>query len=108
MTYPSDLSRAQFEKIRPLLEGARKHTRPRTHDLYDVFNGLQYLLKSGCQWRMIPKEYPDWETIYAYFRIWSKAPSGHRESLLAQVLKKIGQGRTYTAWQTRQDVLSHR
>ena len=52
-TYPSDITREQFEKIRPILEGARKKTRPRTIDLYDVFCGLLYLLKSGCQWRMI-------------------------------------------------------
>ncbi len=107
MHYPSDLTRAQFEKIRPLLESARKKTRPRTHDLYDVFNGLQYLIKSGCQWRMIPKEYPDWHTIHAYFRIWSEVPRGEEESLLAQVLKKISRSGTYKKWQATQDLIRY-
>jgi transposase len=57
-TYPSDICRDQFEEIRPILESARKHTRPRTIDLYDVFCGILYILKSGCQWRMLPVEYP--------------------------------------------------
>ena len=55
-TYPCDLSREAFEEIRPLLESVRKQTKPRTVDLYDVFCGVLYLLKSGCQWRMLPTE----------------------------------------------------
>lgn len=54
-SYPSDISREQFEKIKPVLESARKKTRPRRIDLYDIFCGVLYLLKSGCQWRMLPK-----------------------------------------------------
>ncbi|MGQ5525588.1 transposase, partial [Chitinimonas sp. PSY-7] len=54
--YPSDISREQFEAIRPLLENARKKTSPRRVDLYDVFCAVLYLLKSGCQWRMLPSE----------------------------------------------------
>ncbi|WP_292977588.1 transposase, partial [Nitrosomonas sp.] len=52
--YPSDISREQFERVRLLLEGARKKTRPRTVDLYEVFCAVLYLLKSGCQWRLLP------------------------------------------------------
>ena len=47
--YPSDISPEQFEQIRPLLESVRKRTKPRTVDLYEVFNAVLYLLKSGCQ-----------------------------------------------------------
>jgi len=45
--YPSDISREMFEQIRPLLEGVRKQTKPRTVDLYEVFCAVLYLLKSG-------------------------------------------------------------
>ena len=51
--YPSDISRAQFEEIRSILESARKRTKPREVDLYEVFCGLLFVLKSGCQWRML-------------------------------------------------------
>ena len=88
-SYPSDISREQFERIRPLLEGARKTTRPRTVDLYEVFCAVLYLLKSGCQWRMLPREFPKWPTIYAYFVIWNEI-SEDGVSLLERTLKKSG------------------
>jgi len=70
-SYPSNISREQFSKIQPLLLSTRKATRPRKLDLYDVFCAVLYLLKSGCQWRMIPSDFPDWHSVYTYFRIWS-------------------------------------
>lgn len=89
-SYPSDISREQFDKIRPQLESLRKKTRPRVIDLYDVFCGILYILKSGCQWRMLPKEFPKWRTCHHYFSIWSKKPEGKSESILEEILKKIG------------------
>jgi len=47
--YTSNITREQFELIREDLENARKRTRPRTVDLYEVFCGVQYLLTTGCQ-----------------------------------------------------------
>ena len=87
-SYPSDITREQFAQILPLLESARRRTKPRTVDLYDVFCGVLYLLKSGCQWRMLPVDFPDWRTCYKYFRQWSERPSPEEESILERVLKK--------------------
>jgi transposase len=86
--YPSDISREQFERIRPLLETARKKTKPRDLDLYDLFCGILYVLKSGCQGRMVPKEFPDWSNVYAYFRKWSAKREG-QPSLLEEALKNV-------------------
>jgi transposase len=60
------LSREDFEKIKGLLEGVRKRTKLRTLDMYEVFCGVLYLLRSGCQWRMLPQDFPKWQTVYAY------------------------------------------
>jgi transposase len=57
-SYPSDISREQFETIRELLESARRKTSPRRVDIYEVFCAVLYLLRSGCQWRMLPEEFP--------------------------------------------------
>ncbi len=54
-----------------LLEEVRKRTKPRTVDLHEVFNAVLYLLKSSCQWRMLPEGFPNWCTVYAYFAKWS-------------------------------------
>ena len=63
-------------------------------DLYDVFCGVLYLLKSGCQWRMLPADFPDWHTCYKYFRQWSERPGPDEDTILEQVLKKwVGEAR---------------
>jgi len=62
--YTSNITRKQFELIREDLENARKRTRPRTVDLYEV-----YLLTTGCQWRNLPSDFPHWKTVYAYYQI---------------------------------------
>ncbi len=56
--YPTDITRKQFEHIRPLLESGLKKTAPRKVDLYEVFCAILYLLKSACQWRVLPEGFP--------------------------------------------------
>lgn len=104
--YPSDISREQFEIIRPILDNVRKKTKPRQIDLYEVFCGILYVLKSCCQWRMLPSDFPKWQTVYSYFKIWSNSEND-KESTLQEVLKKIGRERTYQKWQELQDEFLH-
>ena len=86
--YPSHITHEQFEKIAPLLLSARKITRPRQLDLYQVFCAILFLLKTGCQWRMLPNDFPKWQSVYFYFRIWS-TKKNNGDSLLEQALKKL-------------------
>ena len=58
--------------------------------MYDVFCGVLYILKSGCQWRMLPANFPKWRTCNEYFRIWSEKKNGEY-SILDQILKKLVQ-----------------
>ncbi|MEL7431232.1 MAG: transposase [Chlamydiota bacterium] len=94
-----------FNKIEPDLASVRKKTRPRKVDLYDIFCGILYLLKSGCQWRMLPKEYPSWELCYYYFSLWKKQTKEGYESILAKVLKKIGWRGPKEQWSEREKQL---
>ena len=106
-SYPSDISREQFEVIKPLLESARRKTSPRRVELYEVFCAVLYLLRSGCQWRMLPDEFPKWRTVHSYFAIWSEPREGG--SLLEQALKKSGwRGPRETGAQRLQHALDHR
>ena len=88
LVYPSEISREQFESIRPVLERARKRTAPRQVDLYDIFNGILYVLREGCRWRSLPREYPKWQLVYYYFRVWKE--DRKEGSILQQALKKSG------------------
>lgn len=105
--YPSDISRVQFEQMRLLLESARKKTSPRRIDLYEVFCAVLYLLKSGCQWRMLPGEFPKWRTVHSYFAIWSEADKDG-VSLLEHALKKSGWRGSYETGAQRLHVLFDR
>ena len=103
-SYPSDITREQFAKILPILESARKKTRPRTVDLYDVFCAVLYMLRTACQWRMFPKDFPNPKTIYAYFKIWSEKPNETQPSILQDVLKKIGRRNEIKRWQNLENL----
>ena len=87
--YPSDISRKQFNVILPELEKARKKTKPRQLDLYAVFNGLLYVIRTGCRWRALPKDYPKRRSVHNYLLIWSETPADKSESVLDVVLKKL-------------------
>ena len=87
-SYPSDITREQFEKTRSILESARKKTKPRVLDLYDNFCAVLYIVKSGCQWRMLPDDFPKWNVVYFYFQIWSKKEEGE-ESILEKALREL-------------------
>ncbi|MGB4336852.1 MAG: IS5 family transposase [Chromatiaceae bacterium] len=87
--YPSDISREQFEVIRPKLEGFRRKTKPRMLDLYDVFCGMRYVLNSGCQGRMLPSDYPPPHTVYTYFRQWAAKPFTDQPSLVESLLQDL-------------------
>ena len=86
--YPSDITREQFELIREDLENAKKTTKPREIDLYSVYCAILYLNKSGCQWDMIPSDYPKRGIVRYYYDVWSsKRKDG--STILSDVLKKI-------------------
>lgn len=66
--YPSDLTDAEWEFIAPLLPKPALRGRRRVTDLRDVLNAIRYLVRSGCEWRMLPTHFPPWQTVYWWFR----------------------------------------
>lgn len=66
--YPSDLTNEEWERIGPLLPQHCAAGRPRRTDLREVLNALGYLVRTGCGWRMLPKDFPPWRTVYWWFR----------------------------------------
>jgi len=70
--YPSDITREQFALIEEDLKSAKKATRPREVDLYEIFCAILYILKNGCTWRALPHDFPDWNLVYYYKVAWSQ------------------------------------
>ena len=89
LQFASDVSREQFERVRPMLEGARRRTRPRKHDLYAVFCAVLYFLESGVAWRSMPNGFPPWRTVHEYFTQWTDAKPP-QPTLLETALAETG------------------
>lgn len=65
--YPTDLTDEQWSHIAPLIPAPKPGGRPRTIDVREVINGILYVSRSGCAWRLIPHEFPAWGTVFYYF-----------------------------------------
>ena len=68
--YPTDLSDDEWNYIEPHMPAPQEHGRPRIHSPREILNAIFYVLKSGCQWRLLPHDFPRWPTAYHYFRKW--------------------------------------
>jgi putative transposase len=68
--YPSDLTAREWALIAPMLPAAKRGGRPRTTDLRAVTDAILYIASSGCQWRMLPKDFPPVSTVQGYFYAW--------------------------------------
>jgi putative transposase len=68
--YPTDLSDTEWNYIEPYMPAPKGHGRPRIHNLREILDAVFYVLKSGCQWRLLPHDFPRWPTVYHYFRQW--------------------------------------
>ena len=69
-TYPSDLSDVEWLILLPLIPVAKTGGRPRSMTMREMLNALFSILRSGGAWRMLPHDFPAWQTVYGYFRAW--------------------------------------
>jgi putative transposase len=98
-TYPTDLTDRQWDLIKDLIPPAKTGGRPRTLQMRQVVNAILYLLVTGAQWRLLPREYPAWKSVYQYFRCWRKDGTGKRipDTLRALLRRKVGRHKHPTA-----------
>jgi putative transposase len=75
-TYPTDLTDNQWQSIEKFFDCERK----RKYPLREIWNAILYVVKTGCQWRMLPGNFASWQSVYYYFRTWKY--SGIIEAIL--------------------------
>jgi putative transposase len=68
LTYNSDLTDNEWSVIEPIFTRARKGKHLQKHNKRKLVNAVRYLNKTGCQWRMLPKEYPNCQTVHSFYR----------------------------------------
>ena len=81
--YASDLTDAEWALIEPLMPHRRKTGRPCTTDMHDVFDAILYIATTGCQWRMLPNDFPPVSTVRGYFYDW------RNDGLLDEMNRKL-------------------
>jgi transposase len=71
--YPSDLSDGEWARLERFIPAAKAGGRPAKYERREVVNGILYVLRTGGSWRMLPHDFPPWESVYGYFRRWCEA-----------------------------------
>lgn len=97
--YQTDITDSQWNHIKDFFPLPKQTGRPREVEFRQIVNAILFLLVSGCQWRMMPKEYPKWQTVYHYFAKWKCDGTWFRihETLRAQERKRHGRNKHPTA-----------
>lgn len=96
-SYPSNLTSAQWVLIAPYLPGAKSGGRPRKVNLRAVLDAIFYVLCAGCAWRMLPGDFPNWQTVYGYFRRWRQAGTWERIHRYLRDWVRLGCNRSCSA-----------
>jgi putative transposase len=81
---------AEWERIKPLLPHAE---RKRKHSLREVVNAVFYQVRGGASWRMLPHDFPPWETVYGFFDRWKKAGVRERVHYTLREQNRVAEGR---------------
>ena len=86
--YPTNVSNSQWQIISNFLDVERN----RKYDLREIVNSTLYLVKTGCQWRMLPGDFPKWQIVYYYFSVWRKNEIWEQihEALVEKIRKTEG------------------
>ena len=99
-SYPTDLTNEQWAYLEPLLAQPKgKPGRPRQVDTRQVVNAILYLVRTGCQWRMLPRDFPAWQTVYYYYNKWTREGTWERimDTLRREVRQREGRAAEPTA-----------
>jgi putative transposase len=96
--YPSDVTNRQWQVVRQLLPRRCKRGRPPV-DRREILNAILYVVRTGCQWRQLPHDFPNWKTVYTVFWRWRRAGVWQRvhDALREKVRKAAGKKSTPTA-----------
>jgi putative transposase len=91
--YMTDLTDDEWPWIAPLLPRVDKPGRPRKHPLREILTAIFYVVRTGCQWRLLPHGFPTWKTTYHYFRVWPKNGTWERMHQALREKLRVAVGR---------------
>lgn len=90
--YASDLSDKEFATIAPLVAQKAGSGKKRTVDIREVLNAIFYRVRTGCQWRMLPSDFPPWNHVWYYYRTWRDDGTGEQINTSIRQDVRVGAG----------------
>jgi putative transposase len=99
LPYPTDLTDSQWDHIKDLIPPEKPGGRHRNQDMRQIINAILYVTITGCQWRAVPHDLPNWSTTYGYFRLWRNDGTWQRlhDTLHARLRQHLGRHKQPTA-----------
>jgi putative transposase len=96
--YPSDLTNKEWEKLQSILPPKSGYGTPAKTELREIWNAIFYVLRSGCSWRMLPHDFPQWKLVYYHFMQFKKKKVIEKahDALRREVRIKAGRKETPT------------
>jgi putative transposase len=94
--YPTDLTNAEWDLLAPHLPAAATVGRPRSHSYRALLDAIVYIVRSGCAWRLLPRDFPPWKTVYHYFRRWRPDGTWERLHTTLREAVRVRKGRAPT------------
>jgi len=91
--YPTDLTDAEWQMLEPLIPACKLGGRPPKWTRRMLCNAFFYIVRAGCHWRLLPREFPPWKTVYHYFRAWRIDGSWERAHTALRERERVRQGR---------------
>lgn len=97
--FPTRLTDAQWAILEPLVPANKKGGRPPKHSRRSILEGIVYVVRQGCTWRALPKEFPPWTTVFWYFQEWQAQGvwDAITDALRRKLRLKLGRDETPTA-----------
>jgi putative transposase len=95
-SYSSDLSDEEWEILKPLVPEATPGGRPRAHQTRELLDAIFYVVRGGCAWRLLPHDFPPWQTAYHYFRAWRIDGSWEKIHATLRERTRLQEGRRAT------------
>ena len=94
MKYPSDLSEKEWKLIEHHFERSDPRGNRGFHNKHEIVNAILYVLRGGIQWRMLPNDFPPWQTVYDHYRRWNERGVWEQalDELNRHVRKKLERG----------------
>ncbi len=94
--YPTDLTDAQWAILEPHVPIPKPGGRPAKHPRREIVNAMLYVLRGGIAWRLLPHEFPPWQTVYDYFRLWRMDGTWERINTALRERVRVRAGRDPT------------